>query len=134
MRRHAFAGSLVALGIALAAAAPAAAQDQARPWMDAALSADARVKAVLPQMTEDEKLTLVFGYFGTDFASKSGYKAPAEARQGSAGYVPGIPRLGIPPQWQTDAGIGVATQGGAARKRGRTALPSGLATAASWDV
>ncbi|NWO96638.1 glycosyl hydrolase, partial [Escherichia coli] len=39
-----------------------------------------------------------------------------------------------PPQWQTDAGIGVATQGGAARKRGRTALPSGLATAASWDV
>ncbi len=134
LRRHAFTGSLVALGIALAAAAPAAAQDQPRPWMDAGLAADARVKAVLAQMTEDEKLTLVFGYFGTDFAPKNGYKAPAEARQGSAGYVPGIPRLGIPPQWQTDAGVGVATQGGAARKRGRTALPSGLATAASWDV
>lgn len=134
LRRHAFTGSLVALGIALAAAAPSAAQDQPRPWMDAGLAADARVKAVLAQMTEDEKLTLVFGYFGTDFAPKNGYKAPAEARQGSAGYVPGIPRLGIPPQWQTDAGVGVATQGGAARKRGRTALPSGLATAASWDV
>src|SRR5690606_5891392 len=32
-----------------------------------------------------------------------------------------------------DAGIGVATQGGAAEKRARTALPSGLAVAASWD-
>src|SRR5690606_6449874 len=50
-----------------------------------------------------------------------------------SGYVPGVPRLGIPPQWQADAGIGVATQGGAAEKRGRTALPSGLAVAASWD-
>ena len=57
----------------------------------------------------------------------------AGARPGSAGYVPGIERLGIPAQWQTDAGIGVATQGGAPEKRGRTALPSGLATAATWD-
>ncbi len=134
MRRHAVAGSLIALGIALAAAAPAAAQDQPRPWLDAKRAPDERVKAVLAQMTEDEKLTLVFGYFGTDFAPKNGYKAPAEARPGSAGYIPGIPRLGIPPQWQTDAGVGVATQGGAEKKRGRTALPSGLATTASWDV
>jgi len=134
LRRHALAGSIIALGIALAAAAPAAAQEQPRPWMDAKLSADARAKAVLAQMTEDEKLVLVFGYFGTDFAPKNGYKAPAEARPGSAGYIPGIPRLGIPAQWQTDAGVGVATQGGAPRKRGRTALPSGLATTASWDA
>jgi beta-glucosidase len=47
--------------------------------------------------------------------------------------VPGIARLGIPPQWSTDAGLGVATQGGAKEKRERTALPSGLATAATWD-
>jgi beta-glucosidase len=133
MRRHAVAGSLIALGIALAAAAPAAAQDQPRPWLDARRSPEDRVKAVLAQMTEDEKLVLVFGYFGTDFLPKQ-YKTPAEARQGSAGYIPGIPRLGIPPQWQTDAGVGVATQGSAVKKRGRTALPSGLATTASWDV
>ncbi len=133
MRRHAVAGSLIALGIALGAAAPAAAQDQPRPWLDAKRSPDERVKAVLAQMTEDEKLILVFGYFGTDFVPKN-FKAPAEARPGSAGYIPGIPRLGIPPQWQTDAGVGVATQGGAVKKRGRTALPSGLATTASWDV
>ncbi len=53
---------------------------------------------------------------------------------GSAGYVPGIPRLGIPPQWQTDAGVGVATQGGAKVKRERTgASLRASATAATWN-
>ncbi|MDG2536012.1 glycoside hydrolase family 3 C-terminal domain-containing protein [Sphingomonas sp. HITSZ_GF] len=134
LRRDALAGSLIALGIALAATPAAAQQAPAAPWMNAKIPADERVQMLLAQMTEDEKLTLVFGYFGTDFAPKNGYKAPAEARPGSAGYIPAIPRLGIPAQWQTDAGVGVATQGGAARKRERTALPSGLATTASWDV
>jgi beta-glucosidase len=81
-------------------------------------------------MTQDEKLQLVFAYFASDWQGK---KPPAEARYGSAGYVAGIPRLGIPPQFETDAGVGVATQGGAARKRERTSLPSGIATAATWN-
>ena len=128
--------NLTALAIAasmLAISAPAAGAPQpARPWMDSALSPDRRANLVLAKMTRAEKLRLVFGYFGTDFPPKD-YKAPRESRQGSAGFVPGIPRLGIPPQWQTDAGIGVATQGGAARKLERTALPSGLATTATWN-
>jgi beta-glucosidase len=134
LHRHALAGSLIALGMALAATPCAAQQAPAGPWMNAKAPTDTRVQQLLAQMTDDEKLTLVFGYFGTDFPPRNGYKAPAEARPGSAGYIPAIPRLGIPAQWQTDAGVGVATQGGAARKRGRTALPSGLATTASWDV
>jgi beta-glucosidase len=103
-----------------------------RPWMNPALDADRRAELVLAEMSRAEKQTLVFGYFATDAPWKK-YVAPPEARPGSAGYVPGIPRLGIPPQWETDAGIGVASQAGAKDKRGRTALPSGLATAASWD-
>jgi beta-glucosidase len=99
----------------------------------AAPSPDNRAAALVRRMTREEKLTLVFGYFGTDFPSKK-FLTPKESRPGSAGYIPGIPRLGIPPQWQTDAGVGVATQGGAAVKRERTALPSGLATAASWNA
>ena len=101
-------------------------------WNDAKRAPEARAKALANAMTRDEKLTLVFGYFGTDFPV-SRYTAPEEALDGSAGYVPGIPRLGIPAQFQTDAGVGVATQGGATVKRGRTALPSGLAIAASFD-
>ncbi len=104
----------------------------AQPWADARLSVDSRVALLLPQMTQAEKMTLIVGYFATDFPPRHSI-APVAGRAGSAGYVPGVPRLGIPAQWQTDAGIGVATQGGAARKRERTALPSNLAIAATWD-
>jgi len=109
-----------------------AAPRDARPWMNRTLAPDRRADLVLGRMTREEKLTLVFGYFATDFPPRR-FTAPPEGRAGSAGYVPGIPRLGIPPQWETDAGVGVATQGGAAQKRERTALPSGMAIAASWD-
>jgi beta-glucosidase len=50
------------------------------------------------------------------------------AIKGSAGFVPGIPRLGIPDQTQTDASIGVRNS-----FIPSTALPSSLATAASFD-
>jgi beta-glucosidase len=133
MKTRRFAVVLATLLAAAAPLAPAAvAADADQPWMDAALSPDRRADLVLARMTRDEKLSLVFGWFATDFAPKD-YSAPAGARAGSAGYVPGIPRLGIPPQWQTDAGVGVATQGAAEHKRARTALPSGMAIAASWD-
>jgi beta-glucosidase len=102
-------------------------------WNDIRLSPDARAKALLAAMTRDEKQTLVFGYFGTDFPRLQ-YRAPAAAHSGSAGYVPAIARLGLPAPQQPDAGVGVATQGGAPVKRERTALPSNLATAASWDI
>ena len=104
-----------------------------QPWMNTALDADQRADLVVAQMTREEKQTLVFAFFATDAPWKK-FTADPNARAGSAGYVPGIPRLGIPPQWETDAGIGVATQGGARDKRLRTALPSGLSMAASWDT
>ena len=94
------------------------------------LSAEQRAGDTVSTMTLDEKLQLVFGYFASDWQGK---KPPAAGRYGSAGYVPGIPRLGITPQWETDAGVGVATQGAATVKRERTALPSGIATAATWN-
>ncbi|MEO7687962.1 MAG: glycoside hydrolase family 3 C-terminal domain-containing protein [Sphingomonas sp.] len=134
MIKHLWAAALTASLLA-SAAAPVAAAPRKAPAKapgKVALSPDARAAALVAKMTQDEKLILVYGYFSTDFASKK-YTAPPEGRPGSAGYIPGIPRLGIPPQWQTDAGIGVATQGGPWKKRERTALPSGLATAATWN-
>jgi beta-glucosidase len=107
--------------------------DDAKPWMNPALDPDQRAALVVAQMTRAEKQGLVFAFFATDAPWKKFTAAP-EARAGSAGYVPGIARLGIPPQWETDAGVGVATQGGAKEKRERTALPSGMAIAASWDL
>jgi len=108
------------------------AANEDKPWLNPALDPDRRAELAVAQMTREEKQGLVFAYFGTDAPWKKFTTSP-EARAGSAGYTPGIARLGIPPQWSTDAGLGVATQGGAKEKRERTALPSGLATAATWD-
>ena len=110
----------------------AAAARAGRPWINASLSTERRVALLLPKMAREQKMKLVFGYYATDFPPRKS-KAPEGSRVGSAGYVPGIPALGIPPQWQSDAGIGVASQVAAPVKRERTALPSKLAIAATWD-
>jgi beta-glucosidase len=116
-----------------AAHAQAAVVSAAKPWMNAKLSADQRADLIVAQMTQDEKLTLVFGYFGSN-QEKPKFTPHAEARMGSAGYIPGIARLGVPPQWETDAGVGVATQRESSDPYlERTSLPSGIATAATWN-
>ncbi|MEP7130900.1 MAG: beta-glucosidase [Sphingomicrobium sp.] len=122
-----------AAAIAVCAASAAPAAPAARPWLNRSLGPDERAALAVAQMTQDEKLSLVFGWFATNADWKANYKAPTGVRYGSAGYIPGIARLGIPPQWQTDAGVGVATQGAAPDKRERTALPAGIATAATWN-
>jgi len=100
-----------------------------KPWLDRALSPDQRAQLAVKAMTQEEKLRWVMSYFGNDFGK--GKKIP-EALVQSAGYVPGTPRLGLPALFETDAGLGVASQAGP-DVRERTSLPSGLMTASSWD-
>ena len=128
--RGSFAPAVLLLGALLAHAAWAG---TARPWLNPKLSPDARAVLAVRAMTEREKLRLVFGDFGSVMPGTA-YRPPRAVRMGSAGYVPGVPRLGIPPQWESDAGLGVATQRASSDVfRQRTSLPSGLATAASWN-
>ena len=101
------------------------------PWMEKQLSPDQRAELLLSAMTQDEKLTLVTGYFGVQ--QEWNHYNFKEARPQSAGYVRGVPRLGFPAQWQTDAGSGVATQREAPPELYRTLLPSGILTASTWD-
>jgi beta-glucosidase len=110
--------------LAGAADAPAA-----KPWMNRALSANQRAALALKAMTQEEKLQWVFGYFGADFQGK---KRDPRTLPFSAGYIPGVPRLGLPALFETDAGVGVASQP-TPTPRERTALPSGLTTAATWN-
>lgn len=107
------------------------ASSSSQPWMKTDLSAAERTQLVLKEMTLDEKLLLVVGYFGTDAPWKN-FTRPVESHPQSAGFVYGVPRLGIPNIWQADAGVGVASQGGP-NVRERTALPSGMNTAATWN-
>jgi beta-glucosidase len=112
---------------------PIAGRPDAPPnaWLDRGLSADERADRLVRALTLDEKLTLITGYFGVQ-KDWNQYRFP-EARPQSAGLVRGVPRVGFTPQWQTDAGSGVATQGEAPAALERTLLPSGILTASTWD-
>jgi beta-glucosidase len=101
-------------------------------WLDRALSPDERADRLVGAMTQDEKLTVVTGYFGVQ-KDWNQYRFP-EARPQSAGVVRGVPRLGLTPQWQSDAGSGVATQGEAPPALERTVFPSGILAASTWNV
>jgi beta-glucosidase len=114
-----------------APAAPTAIQAAKPAPHTHAVSVSSRVNHLLSKMTQEEKMRIIFGYFGS--GSIAGFTPPAEARPASAGYVPGVARLGIPPQWETDAGIGVASQRDVKEFKGNTALPAGLATTATWN-
>jgi beta-glucosidase len=87
---------------------PANAAEPARShgWT-ASLSADQRAQLAVKAMTQEEKLRWVFAYFGADFGQDQ--EASGGAAQ-SAGYIAGTPRLGLPALFETDAGLGVATQ------------------------
>ncbi len=84
---------------------------------------DQRADAVLAKMTQDEKLAMVQGGVTTNL--EWGYTIPL----GAAGWVPGIPRLSIPALYLADGSVGVGNAVGPA-----TALPSSIASAASWDL
>ncbi len=97
--------------------------------MNAKLSPDERAGMVLRQMTLDEKMDLVHGQGEPD----SGPPRPnACLSNGGVGFVLGIPRLGIPVIQMSDAAYGVRSS--AENGRYSTALPSNLASAASWDL
>jgi len=111
-------------------------QAQANPWMDSALPPDQRADLLQAQMTEDEQLQLVKGYYGANTSSPITKAAPENLRPilpKTSGFVPGIPRLGIPSLIETDAGVGIANHRGFRPGDQATALPSGIATAATWN-
>ncbi|MGO9641733.1 MAG: glycoside hydrolase family 3 C-terminal domain-containing protein [Candidatus Acidiferrales bacterium] len=78
---------------------------------------DARARAIVRQMTLDEKVEQMHG-----IKDKDRYRV-----------VPGIPRLGIPDFDVTNGPAG-AGPGGAGDQKPATALPSPIALAATWDV
>lgn len=90
----------------------ATAADAAQPWMDTKLSADARAKLLVAQMTLDEKVTLVSG-----------------AGAGQRWDMQPIPRLGIPGGDNIDSGLGLREA-----DLKTTSFPSGLSQASSYSA
>jgi beta-glucosidase len=97
-------------------------------WMNKSLSPDERADLVLKELTLDEKLSLIHG----QGMAGMGPQATAHLSNGGAGFVLGIPRLGIPIIQMVDAAYGVVGSG--VNGRYSTALPSDVGAAASWDT
>src|SRR5215467_14206132 len=81
-----------------------------RPWMDTALSPDRRADLVLQQMTLDEKIALLHGN-GMPGWPRAVPNANPYLGNGGAGFVLGVPRLGIPIIQMSDAAYGVRNSG-----------------------
>ena len=107
------------------------AQATTQPWIDASRSPEQRARLVLRAMTFDEKVALLHGPMAMAFGPARPLPAGAV---GSAGFIPGNPRLGLPALQESDASLGVVnpmmTRGAADQA---TPLPSGLALAATFD-
>jgi beta-glucosidase len=106
------------------------------PWMNTALAPDERASLVEAQMTQDEKFLIIQGFYGANIVFPWSKPTPVQYRPfflGTAGYVPGIARLGIPPLIESDAGVGIANTSQMRPGDEATAFPSALSTAASWN-
>src|SRR6266568_4206749 len=106
-------------------------QELKGPWENRSLSADERADLVIEKMTLDEKIQLLHGLGWETLFGPPPESGPGTRAIRPSGFIPGIPRLGIPDLQMTDASMGVA--GGGDKSRYATALPSTVAMAAGWD-
>lgn len=104
----------------LAASAPA------QPWTSPKLSPDKRADLVLDRLSLDQQIGLLHG----SMPAFMGPKKPPHVLI-SAGYFPGLPEYGIPELTESDASLGISNAG--RKDDDATALPSGVALAATWD-
>jgi beta-glucosidase len=113
--------------VLVTAAAPAQQRGAAQPEAQQS-AARTRADAIVARMTLEEKLLLVHGLFPPMAKGKT-----SEELIPSAGHIDGVPRLGVPVVRESDASLGVANQVEQRVGDVATALPSSLATAATFD-
>src|SRR5262245_12752210 len=100
-------------------------------------SAAARARATEAQLTDDERFGLIHSLMvyvlnAKDFSQKRDPRVPANVPQ-IAGWVKGVPRLGVPDLLLTDAGLGITNPFSARKDDAATALPSAQALAATFN-
>jgi beta-glucosidase len=120
---------MITAAVTAAAAHSSATAQQRTPERTQASNADAHAAQTERALRVEERTTLTHGLWAIPIIPN--VKIPPEAITG-AGYVAGIPRLGVPALTETDASLGVSYISGL-RKDGATALPSATAMGSTWD-
>ncbi len=96
-------------------------------------AAKARAIKLEQALTLEERISMVNGTWPVPWVPRTtDNPQPAEAIP-AAGYVPGVPRLNIPALFETDASLGVTNPSDVRPGDIATALPSGLAIAATFN-
>lgn len=99
--------------------------------------ADRRAREVEEQMTDDERFSLIISVLGevpgSTAAGSRDPRIPEDVRNMSAGYTPGVPRLGIPAIQSSDASMGITNPGYRPDDEGATAFPSLIALGSSFN-
>jgi beta-glucosidase len=93
---------------------------------------DKRARQTEQQMTDDERFSMLISVMGRNFDVPVRDKRIPEGIPMSAGYTPGVPRLGVPALLMSDAGLGI-TNPGYRPGDTATALPAGIALSASFN-
>ena len=111
---------------------PPAPKKPTGPWMNTSLSPDERADLLVKELTLDEKISLVHGGPSSSIAMFDPSADPDVKTLGNAGYIPGIPRVGIVSIKMADATVGVSHS--SAFGRYSTPLPSTMAETSSWNL
>jgi beta-glucosidase len=95
-------------------------------------SADTRARETEQQMTDDERFAMIVSVMGANFAYPRDKRIPDGVPM-SAGYTPGVPRLGTPALQSSDASMGVTNPGYRPDDKGATAFPASILVGASFN-
>jgi len=121
-----FLGATTMTASAQAKAGPASVEAAADDW---ATKTEA-------QMTDDERFSMLHGFMPIPIGPYANPELQAKWPKDvifGAGYVAGVPRLGVPSQRATDASLGVTNPFGIRKGDTATALPAGLAIGATFN-
>lgn len=127
-------GQALALTI-VAGLVPAPANSQEPATASSAKDADRWAAETEAKMTDEERFSLIHGFMALKIPGMGdGNDAPwPDDVVIGAGYIRGVPRLGIPSLRETDAGLGVTNPMGMRKGDTATALPAGLALGATFN-
>jgi beta-glucosidase len=117
-------GAIAALAVAVAA--PASAQEA---------SPDGPALQTEQQMTDDERFSLIISLIGAVplIGQPRDPRIPEDVTNMSAGYTPGVPRLGVPALQSSDASMGVTNPGYRRDDKGATAFPAFILVGSSFN-
>src|SRR5262245_59761490 len=96
--------------------------------------ADVRARETEAQMTDDERFSMIVCLIGPVMGLPRDKRIPEDVKNTSAGYTPGIPRLGIPALQSSDASMGVTNPGYRPHDKGATAFPASIVVGSSFKL